>query len=94
MASVVTINWALFLVHVLVATALLIFTITWAYWLWFLVCRPARWEAWVKREHAAMKALGLPDRVSRVMYSWQVGWPMRVIVAVTILFSLVVLHLI
>lgn len=86
-------NWPYFLVHLLIATSLLLFVIAWSCWLWILICRPARWQAFVKKEHAVMRAMGLPDWAARIMYAWQVGWKMKAIMALAILMAFCALHL-
>jgi hypothetical protein len=88
----VSFQWGYFAVHVMIAAALLLFVLAWLAWLWFMVCRPAGWRRWVEREHAAMRSLGLPDRLSQAMFAWQVGWPMKAVMAVTILMAFCALH--
>lgn len=71
----------------------LVIALAWCSWLWFIVCRPREWAAWVQREHDAMRRMGLPARWSAIMYRIQTSWIMPAVIFLTTCLAICVLHL-
>jgi hypothetical protein len=82
-----------FVMHIMAATLLLGFILCWLGWLWFIICRPVAWARSVSRQHAVMLRYGLPPAWSKAMASWETGWWMKAMMAVTILMAMWALRL-
>ena len=86
-------NWGIFIPRVAIALMVLVFSLTWCAWLWFIVCRPRLWAAWVRREHDVMRKWGLPARWSEVIFRLQTGWLMPSVIFLTVCLAICALHL-
>jgi hypothetical protein len=71
--------------------AVMLFVISWALWLWAMICFPQWWSSIVDREHAFLTRIGLlSSSWSAFMRRFEKGWCLKSIVGITILISLLV----
>jgi hypothetical protein len=80
--------------HVAFLTAITVFIIAWAVWLWAMICLPKWWAAIVDKEHALLLKLGLlPLRFAPRIRNFETGWVLKSVVGLTILVALIVQRL-
>jgi protein-S-isoprenylcysteine O-methyltransferase Ste14 len=80
--------------HVALLTAITVFIIAWAVWLWAMICLPQWWATVVDKEHAILVKRGLlPARWAPRIRNLETGWVLKAIVALTIVVALLVQRL-